>query len=185
MPASIAAAFLLMMALCAVVDPSCAMLCKVQQENALANAKEECMQPAFALEQKNSDTPGRDVAERVVASLRASGFGGEAIVYYYEAPESATGPAKRLYVVGVQVKEDYETIVSRGVGVETLPVASYTVFSAVPYSEEKAWRPAKAGSGSYVSASQGATLSYAEIAGLEGFPEEVVAEAKSQAEQLN
>lgn len=185
MPAAIAAAFLLMMALCAVIDPSCAMLCKTVQENSLANAKEACMQPAFAMAQKNSDTPGRDVAERVVASLRASGFGGEAVVYYYEAPESATGPAKRLYVVGIQVMEDYETIVSRGVGVESLPVASNTVFSAIPYSEERAWRPAEAGSGSYTSSGPGAALSFTGIAGLEGFPEEVAAVARNQAEQLN
>lgn len=184
MPATIAAAMLLLFAFCAVIDPACALFCKTQQESALAAAKEACMQPAFALAQKNSETPGRDVAESIVATLREGGFDGKVEVYYYEAPAALTGPAKRLYAVGVQVSEDYETIVSRGMGIETLPVASHTVFSAVPYSEERAWRPARTYSGVYAQASPEAGLAWTEKTGVEDFPDEVAAEAASQLEKI-
>ncbi len=184
MPAAIAAAMLLLIAFCAVIDPACALFCKTQQENALATAKEACMQPAFALAQKNSETPGRDAAENIVASLRESGFDGKVEVHYYEAPAELTGPAKRLFAVGVQVSEDYETIVSRGVGIETLPVASHTVFSAVPYSEERAWRPERTYSGTYTQAAPNASLAWTEKTGIEDFPDEMAAEAASQLEKI-
>lgn len=184
MPACIAAIFVLLFAFCALVDPSAARFLKTAQDTALNRTQAEVFTPACALRLKNTETPGADLAKTALETLRKSGFDGKVTVWFFEAPSTQTGAAKRLFVVGIQTEKVMDTIVSRGLGVDTIPTGTHVVFSVVPYSEAKAWRPSKSDNGLYSAEDGKNTLSYSAKTNIDDFPEEIQDEVKLQVANL-
>lgn len=184
-PLAVIATFVLFGILSFSVDQGVAYAFKARQENALDSARASCMDASFLFAAKNADNPGRLVAERIVEAVRLQGFDGRATVWFYEAPEGEVPRTERLWLVGMQVEEDVPTVLAHGLGIETIPAASYRVMELVPYSSETHWRPAGSSSGRYEYGT-GATglATYTRIDDLSGFPKELadMADASMAAE---
>lgn len=181
LPLAAMSALVLFSVLAFAVDQGLAYAAKVDQENALDSARTACMDASFALVAKNEEDPGRAVALQVARTVRDEGFEGELEVWFYEAPAADTSEAERLWVVGMQVIEDVPTMFARGFGVETLPVASHRVVTAVPYADGAVWRPSDPACGKYVLARRApsGSIAFARLGSLEEYPEEMVACARA------
>lgn len=183
-PACIAALFVLLFAFCALVDPACARFVKSAQESALSSAQAQVEKTSTAVQIKNSQTPGLDTSQAIVSDLRKSGYSGQVTVWFFEASVEQTGAAKRLFVIGVQLEEDMPTIISRGLGIESIPVGSHAVFSAVPYSAEQVWRPDTPINGIFKATAEGTSVNYESKNSITEFPAEMKAEYDTRLQQI-
>lgn len=145
----VAALALLLLAFCGVVvDLSAALMLKQDQESSLATARDAVSAPGFAMMAKSSDDPLATYARGIVEALRRDGLDAAAEVWVYEVPASETPEGKRVIGWCASVSEDCETFFARAVGVESVPVASATASTAMPYSGSEAWRPSLSSPGS-------------------------------------
>lgn len=184
-PATTVSALVLAAVLAFSVDQALALALKSRQENALDAVRSSCMGASQGLVAKNSECPGDFVARSVNETLREGGFEGEAVVWFYEAPDGEVAQSRRLWAVGIQVSEDSPTVFARGFGLESIPVASKGVVVAEPFSDTLAWRPSDSGSGRYVfAAGSGASdpPAFERKDGLASYPKEVVCEVQAAKE---
>lgn len=162
------------------VDQGIAYAVKARQENALDAARSACMEASFALAAKNAEDPGALVAECVVRTLREEGCEGQVSVWFYEAPAELLPSSERLWVIGMQVEGQSETVFARGYGIDALPVASCKVVTARPYAGERVWRPAKRRCGRFDAVlGSGAALTFTDVQSLDAFPREVAEAARA------
>ncbi|HIW76874.1 MULTISPECIES: pilus assembly protein TadG-related protein [Gordonibacter] len=175
-PLALAVALVLFMALGFAVDQGVACASKVRQENALDAARDACMDTSFALVAKNDNDPGLAVARRLTQTLRDEGYQGGATVWFYEVPASALPRSRRVWGVAVQLEEDVPTVIARGFGVVSLPVASKRIVTAEPYADVVAWRPVGTQSNARFQLRAGmkvSSLSRVRLGGLGDYPEEL------------
>ncbi|CVH77403.1 hypothetical protein BN3658_01090 [Coriobacteriaceae bacterium CHKCI002] len=172
---AVAAAFVLFAALAFSVDQGIAYATKARQENALDAARAACMDASFALRAKNDDDPAARFAERAVRAVRDAGCAGSVAVWFYEAPETDTAEGERMWAVGLQVEEESPTVFARGFGVEGIPVASHRVMTAMPYAEDRVWRPDERTCGRFdVAAGLDAVdAAFTRLGSLDEFPAEI------------
>mgnify|MGYP007110095177 CR=1 FL=1 len=180
-PLAAVAALVLFAVVAFSVDQGIAYAAKARQENALDAARAACMDASFALVAKNDDDPGRTVADRVARTVRDAGFRGKASVWFYEAPEASASSTERHWAIGMQLEEDSPTVFARGFGIDTLPVASYRVMTAMPYAGERVWRPAqrRCGRYDYPAGADATSWSYEALSSLDAFPAELAEAARS------
>ncbi|WP_232050937.1 hypothetical protein [Arabiibacter massiliensis] len=180
-PLAVVASLVLFAVLAIAVDQGLASAAKARQENALDDARAACMEASFAFKAKNADDPGRLVAERAIRAIRGAGCGGRIEAWFYEAPEGAVPADERLWVIGLQVTEDLPTVFARGFGVEAIAVASHRVVAAVPYAEERVWRPNERICGRFeLPAGAGAgAAAFTPLASLDEFPAEMGEQARA------
>ena len=175
LPLAIASLFVLFAVLAFAIDQGIAYAAKARQENVLDAARSACMDASFALTAKNSQDPGRAVAEAVVGTAREEGFAGCVTVWFYEEPAEGLSLSERLWAVGMQMEEEAPTVFSRGYGLSSLPVASHRVVVAEPYASERAWRPDERACGRYEAAAGAgaAGISFVRMDKLDEFPAEM------------
>lgn len=144
-PLALTAVLLLFAVLAFSVDQGIACAAKVRQENAVDAARDACFDASFALMAKNADDPGLAVARRIAESLRSAGFSGAATVWFFEVPKEDLLASRRVWGVAVQLQEQAPTVFARGLGIESLPVASKRVLVAEPFAGSVVWRPDRSG----------------------------------------
>lgn len=180
LPLAVMCVLVLFAVLAFAVDQGIAYAAKARQENALDAARSACMDASFALAAKNDENPGRLIANLVTRTVREEGFAGRVRVWFFEAPADVLPATERLWAIGMQLEEDVSTVFARGYGIDSLPAASHRVVLATPYASECVWRPDMRACGRYeVSAGADlATSRYTELADLDAFPDEMVAEVR-------
>jgi len=129
---------------------------KARLTQAAQNAEAECALPAVALQVKNSDSPGKDMCRALIASLREDGYEGAVTAYYYEPtqPESGLPDTRRVYIYGVLLETDAQTLFSVGAGGMKIPISARIWQYSVAYSSTKVWHPTMLDNG-YISVGAG------------------------------
>ncbi len=179
-PLVIASLFVLLSVLAFSVDQGVAFAAKAWQEHALDAVRNSFMSPSHALVAKNSDHPGRDVAYGIGELLRESGFEGEIDVWFFEVPAKDFSVSRRLWGIAIQVREESPTLFARGLGVESIPVASKTTVIAEPFSDSFTWRPDDSGNGRYslAESAEPSSLRYERLEGIASYPAEMQEEVQ-------
>lgn len=163
------------------VDQGIAFAAKASQENELDSVRESLMSPSRAFVAKNSENPGHDVAYEVGELLRKSGFGGEVDVWFFEVPAKDSSVSRRFWGIAIQVREESPTLFARGLGVESIPVASKKIVIAEPFSDSVTWRPDESGNGRYslAESAEPASLMYERLEGIASYPAEMQEEVQA------
>lgn len=174
----IAATCALLLFFAIVIDIAAAGGMWAAQQDALTTAREECMKASFALQIKNSETPGHDTATHITEALRRDGVTGEVSVWFFELPPNTPRlpQSKRLIGVGIQIAGSCDALFARGVGITSFPITTHTLLAITPYSETRAWRPDRVDSGKYVCAKGdlATSLSYTALTDISQYPSELV-----------
>lgn len=147
--AAVAMALVLALLLAGTLDLGAALAKRTSMADDLAYSLDELKTPASALVVKNSPSPDREIAERVVGALRANGTDGEVDVWVAEQSAGAAVagyPAvpqdKRAIAVYVTVRGGYEPF-TVGAFTGEIDVGCADACSIIPYSANAAWAPVR------------------------------------------
>ncbi len=151
----LACVLLVSVMLVGVIDLGGAFATRSNMENDLAVAVDSTKASGSGLVTKNADDPGKAIAEQVVSSLRQNGTKGRVCVWVEEAPASAVPQTMRAIGVYVTLEGKYVPM-TLGKLLNEISLGCENGCSVVPYSIEKAWRPATDVCGVYV-AEEGAS----------------------------
>lgn len=121
------------------------------QGDALQTAANVQKSPTTALLAKNSEDPGRQIAEATVNSLRDIGYEGRIDIWFCEqdARTSARNAKSRLLLFQTDVADNVETSFGSLFGAQEALVESSEPGYLVPYSEFEAWKPAHVRNGRF------------------------------------
>lgn len=156
--------------------------------NDLSAARDATMSADVLLVAKNSDDPGRVIADAAVSQLRANGVSGQVEVWFWEAAASQLPTGKRSWAWGVQGSVEgaagYAAIFG-GTGSE---ISAFITAHAVPYTAGEAWRPSseRMGKWSYAAGAGAGEGSFERAAALGEVPQEIqdeLADAVREAQQ--
>lgn len=143
-----------------VFDLSGALATRSSMENDLAAAIDETKTSSNALIVKNSDDPGKSIAEQVVKSVRQNGSNGKVSVWVAEADSSKVPEDMRAIAVWVMLEGSYEPM-TMGKLLDKIDLAAVDGCYLIPYSANKAWRPATSNLvGAYVADADFSSVSF-------------------------
>lgn len=143
-----------------IFDLSGALATRSSMENDLAAAIDETKTSSNALIVKNSDDPGKTIAEQVVKSIRQNGSNGKVSVWVSEADSSKVPEDMRAIAVWVMLEGSYEPM-TMGKLLDEIGLAAVDGCYLIPYSANKAWRPATSNlTGAYVAEADSSSVTF-------------------------
>ena len=156
--------------------------------NDLSAARDATMSADVLLVAKNSDDPGRAIADAAVSQLRANGVTGEVEVWFWEAPSSQLPTGKRSWAWGVQSSVEGATGYATIFGGSGSEISAFITAHAVPYTAGEAWRPSseRMGKWAYAEGAEAGEGSFERVASLGETPQEIqdeLADAVREAQQ--
>lgn len=156
--------------------------------NDLSAARDATMSADVLLVAKNSDDPGRAIADAAVSQLRANGVTGEVEVWFWEAPSSQLPTGKRSWAWGVQSSVEGATGYATIFGGSGSEISAFITAHAVPYTAGEAWRPSseRMGKWAYAAGAEAGEGSFERVASLGETPQEIqdeLADAVREAQQ--
>lgn len=176
LPLAVAAMFVLFSVLAFFVDQAVAYAAKARQESVLDEMRASCMDSSTALEARGIPDPGSVIASRAVEVARSEGFEGRVRVWFYEAPAAQVAQTRRVWGIGLQIEEDVPTVLARGFGIPSIPVASHRTMVAEPYAGERVWRPDRTPCGRFEAAPRQDQEMFYQMGSIDEFPDEMARE---------